>query len=75
MFDSLAAAKPRENLLFFGPALGWNDQRDVLADSFFGSITEDFFAAGFQEMIVPSSVLLTITSSEESTIAARYSAW
>jgi hypothetical protein len=66
----LAASDPRENIRHFILAIGCREDRDGLSNRFLGGIAEQPLGAPFQLVIRPSNVLLTIASSDDTTIAA-----
>ena len=72
MVDLLAGLQEIQNCVFFGLTLDRNEDRNRLANDLLGRVTEDPSAPAFQEAIRPSSVLLKIAASEDSTMAARW---
>ncbi len=63
-----------KNLIFFRPSVRRDNQGDVLTDRFARGVSKYPTAAGFQDVMIPSRVLLTITSSEDATIADKCAA-
>jgi hypothetical protein len=71
MVNSLAAAKSFENVRLFRATAFWMDQEDVLADGFRRREPEKFRGAAIPRGDEAIRLLLTIASSEDSTIAAK----
>ena len=71
MIDSFPAPDASEDVVFFSPSIARDDQPDVLSDCFVRSVAEDALAAGFQDIMTPSRVLLTIASSEDAMIDGK----
>ena len=73
MVDTLAAPDAREHaVLLLAPILR-NDERDVPADGLGRRPAEGALGGGVPEVMIPSRVLLTMTSSDDSTMAASRS--
>jgi len=72
MIDAFAAPDARENLRFLVEPLGWDQDGDRLADDFLGRIAEDALGSAIPVSMMPSMFLLTMASSEHSTMAASF---
>jgi len=70
----VTAAHAHQHLGFLGVSLGRNDQRHVPPERRRGRPPEQLLGRRVQDVMIPSSVSLTMASSDASTMAARRAA-
>jgi len=71
MFDPLTGAETGQDLHLFIGSVRRDDEGDVMTNGLFRGVLEEPLCAVFQLWMVPSSDLLTMASSDDSTMDAK----